>query len=352
MSDKGRSPAVLIAGLYGAIWLAFQVAIHSPLRAWWPLQVLNIFGLWLYLPLPFLLAWVGLSRTARRTLRQNRGAIALLLIPLLFFSWGYGRLFFPQLPPANAGTGLPLRVMTWNLRISNTKADETAVIVLAQRPDVVAFQEMGNDMLLGLHDRLQADYPYQAFSPRASPDEFGVFSRYPLQDIHSPGLGTMPCRCQRVTLRVDDTPVTLFNVHVPLPRMNDQPVTRLPDISEISLLEGFSTQNQTAQIQMLIAEAKGVAPPVLILGDFNTGDRQTNYGRMQDAFHDTFREVGWGFGLTFPARRRTWEVSAFPVIRIDYVFHSADWRSHHVELGEGGDADHRYIVADLTLHHA
>ena len=44
--------------------------------------------------------------------------------------------------------------------------------------------------------------------------------------------------------------------------------------------------------------------PILIAGDFNMTDQTDDYRRLTAKFSDTFREVGWGMGFTFPDAAR------------------------------------------------
>ena len=59
---------------------------------------------------------------------------------------------------------------------------------------------------------------------------------------------------------------------------------------------------------------------------------------------DSFSEVGWGVGHTFYPPQLP-----FPIQRIDYVWHSEDFRATQAYVGEDGGSDHLPIVAKLRL---
>jgi len=68
---------------------------------------------------------------------------------------------------------------------------------------------------------------------------------------------------------------------------------------------------------------------------------------------DSFREAGWGLGHTFPAAGGRYWALPYPslLVRIDYVFHSRDWKAEAAWVGEwDGQSDHRPVIASLTLH--
>lgn len=69
--------------------------------------------------------------------------------------------------------------------------------------------------------------------------------------------------------------------------------------------------------------------PLMIVGDFNMTDQSADYGQITARYADTYREIGWGMGFTFPdfstLSAIPGSVSGLgfirPLARIDYVFH-------------------------------
>jgi endonuclease/exonuclease/phosphatase (EEP) superfamily protein YafD len=322
--------AVGLLALFG-LWRTDALAI------WW-VQLLNLFGLWLYLPLPFALLLALLARPRKVAL--------VLLLPLLAFGWEYGAQFAPHRPST---TGTPLRMMTWNIYVRNLDIDGILTTVRAQQPDVVALQELGNYQADSLDRSLQRDYPYRVLAPGGS-GGLGVWSRYPLMQVAPPEGRTSGCSCQRLMLDINGQRVRLVNAHPMVPEYRWGFRYVLKGARPIRYPRYFSTQRQEPALAELVAEASAGGQPLIMVGDFNTGDRQPNYWRLRQYLGDSFREAGWGFGLTYPNAGKGYGRGLLPpMIRIDYIFHSPGIvaRSAHTVAGAG--SDHRGVVADLSL---
>ncbi len=117
----------LLIGVLQFVW-------HTGIGATWWLDVLNIFGLWLYLPLPLGIVAAAFARP--------RAFAWLLVVPLLAFGWEYHALVTL---PAPTQTGTPLRVMTWNILWSPHLLEPVVATIEQQQPDIVALQELGVD---------------------------------------------------------------------------------------------------------------------------------------------------------------------------------------------------------------
>jgi endonuclease/exonuclease/phosphatase (EEP) superfamily protein YafD len=92
--------------------------------------------------------------------------------------------------------------------------------------------------------------------------------------------------------------------------------------------------------------------PVLIAGDFNMTDWAADYGRITARYVDSYREVGWGMGFTFPAFSVTNPQLAFlpPLARIDYVFHDRAFQVLEATvLPDTGGSDHHPLLVRLRL---
>jgi endonuclease/exonuclease/phosphatase (EEP) superfamily protein YafD len=94
--------------------------------------------------------------------------------------------------------------------------------------------------------------------------------------------------------------------------------------------------------------------------DFNACDQSTAYAIVTRVLGDAWREAGWGFGHTFPGALSPGSsrpiILGLPVpmwlLRIDYILHSRDWRTHWARIGPwDGVSDHRPVLARLVLSH-
>lgn len=324
------SPTSALVLLYTASLLLWQIVGLTPLAGWWLIDLANVFHVWFYLPLPFLallVAW-----------RREWQAGAWLLLPLLLLALDYGPLFLPR---GGRGEGAALRVMTANLLWLNDDAEAVAQAMLDQAPDLIAVQELGGGIAGPLAQRLRARYPYQALHPAWSTDGMGLFSRYPLRAQSmddSPGA----CRCQQATMDFGRRAVTLLNAHPA--RFTIRPEQG----SEGSLPFSLTYSEQQRTLADMLEKTDELQEPGLLLGDLNLVDHQRPYRRLAHRLRDAHREVGWGLGYTFPARR-FYSLPLPPLIRIDYVFYDYAWTASSAWTVEIPGSDHRAVVADLVL---
>ena len=317
---------------YILLFVSFHLLLLTPLSWWWPVHLLNTFGLWLYLPFLILLPFTPWKDKATRYL---------LLIPLTIFVVEYGPQFWPNMTKASPSDSI--RVMTWNIHYRTTDAAAIRQDIVAQQPDIVAIQELGTAMAAPLAIALQTDYPYQALAPVNQPDEFAVFSRYPIERIENNGRGNPDCICQTMTVQVKEQSINLINVHLPLPQLG------LSRIGPLPIATGFNANRQTGKLRSLLQRIQTSQGPVIALGDFNLSDRQPNYLQLRQVAHDAFRNSGWGFGLTYPATPQVGLFPWFSLVRIDYVWYNRGPSSTAAWVGKGAIADHRFLVADLNL---
>jgi endonuclease/exonuclease/phosphatase family metal-dependent hydrolase len=81
--------------------------------------------------------------------------------------------------------------------------------------------------------------------------------------------------------------------------------------------------------------------PFLVCGDLNSTPYNWTYGHVGGGLRDAFYAAGRGWGMTFPA--------SLPVVRIDYVFASREWRVDQAYVTRTISSDHLPVVARLTL---
>ena len=75
-------------------------------------------------------------------------------------------------------------------------------------------------------------------------------------------------------------------------------------------------------------------------GDFNLSEYSRDYQLLQARLGDAYRTAGWGFGHTFP-RVGTFPKSLpapWPVVRLDYVWHSPELRPVAAQSAPAGAA--------------
>ncbi|HZG65837.1 MAG TPA: endonuclease/exonuclease/phosphatase family protein [Herpetosiphonaceae bacterium] len=328
---------ILLIGGYALAVAVLQLLWRtSALNIWW-VSLLNVFGLWLYVPLPFLLL-LGL-------LVQPRAIGAALIVPLVCFGWEYAPLL---LTAKNSAAGTPLRVMTWNVLYSNSDVEAIDALIREHDPDVLALQEYGFEQALTLEPILDRRYPYRASAPGGS-SGLGVWSRYPILDWWARDDRRSDCACQRMVLDINGDHVRFVNAHPRAPKFTFRHYlagVRLP----VSVLSDFRTAHQQPALDALVEEAARGDRPLILVGDLNTGDRQPNYWRLRRHLVDAYRVAGRGFGLTFPNAHERLGLLRLPLlVRIDYIFQSPSITAARAFTAASPSSDHRAVVADLRV---
>jgi vancomycin resistance protein VanJ len=311
-------------------------------RFWW-LSLANTFAHLLFLPLLFLLPGAILFKLWRR---------ALLLLPLALI----GALWFaPYYLPrtAVASDGKTLKVVSFNVWHRNPNLEGVEAWLREVNADVLILQEIppayATDHLPNLLDM----YPYQAVQPDDTREGNNItLSRYPILstdyiDLHVQN-SPMPLR---MVVDVEGQPVALYNIHLAWPV--SRPRLRIPrqwSNYYTRVLLGFDDRQRNLQIAGLLDHLKTEPHPYIVGGDFNTSDSTPTYSQMAAQMGDTFREAGVGFGGSWPVSSARGLASFVPpLIRIDYLWHSDQFRAIEAKQGSPLGSDHLALVATLLL---
>jgi vancomycin resistance protein VanJ len=273
----------LAIGILHVVWRT------SALEIWW-VQLLNVFGLWLYLPLPLLVVFALFARP--------RLAALLLAVPLVCFGWEYGPQFLPRPRPAVA-EGRPLRVMSWNVLFSNNDVTSVGKTILEQQADVVGLQELGYWQAARLERMMAGRYPYRVLHPGGA-GGLGVWSRYPIVQVDETKPWGVGCSCQRMVLDVQGQRIQLINAHPQAPQYKLRYWKPLRWAPFFLVPHSFDAAEQDIPIRTIVGDVQERSAPMIVVGDFNTSDRQPNYWLLRRYLKDAFREAGTGFGLTYP----------------------------------------------------
>jgi vancomycin resistance protein VanJ len=301
---------------------------------WWWLFLLNSLAVYLFVPLPLLLV---LALTMRR-----RGVWADFGVVLALWVYLYGGLLLPKSPPGDSGP--TISVMTYNVLGANKHTAQVEAAIRASDADVIALQELNPPIAEAIRHDLAAEYPYQALDPRPGVEGMGVISRYPLHPTDTVLPGIWVGTPQVLDLKFDDTTVTLVNFHA-------------ISLAGPASFE-YSMREREQQARTLAALDSARLGPIIASGDLNATDRSTAYAIVTSTLVDPWRVAGCGLGHTFPGADSTGssrpDIADIPVpmwmVRIDYVFHSADWQPVAAQVGPwDGVSDHRPVVVKLAL---
>jgi len=287
----------------------------------WPVALLNNFTPWILLPaLPVLI----LLLTARRWWRAaltGPGVAALM--------WLYGGLFLPNPPPPPCAASdgcTALTVMTYNTGCGLIEPDDLIAVLRDSEADIIALVEVTADEVPLLNAALAEVYPYRVLYGYGIPG-IGLLSRYPILEHELFDLSTHAFPYLRARLDVEGRPLTVIAAHPP-PGLEGLRAYRIPGTPDFPLL----------------ADAAVSDGPTLLIGDLNTSDQSENYQRLAEAgLQDSFREAGWGLGLTFPASGANMP----SLVRIDYIWHTPGFHAVRAWTGPDAGSDHLPVTAQL-----
>lgn len=243
--------------------------------------------------------------------------------------------------------GVPLRVMSYNIRYGNDDLDGIAAAIRASAPDVVALQEVDvhwaersgfTDQAtalgarLGMAVRFAPIYALPATGPGRPPREFGVavLSRYPIVRWRNDTLTRLSTQTPNAaptpmpglldaTLDVRGVAVRVLDTH--LDYRADPSVRR-------------------TQVAEMLAHIGASAGPTLVFGDMNATPDAPELAPLLARFRDALAGRG-ADALTYPADA--------PTKRIDYVLTSPHFVVRSASVPVTTASDHRPVVVELTL---
>jgi endonuclease/exonuclease/phosphatase (EEP) superfamily protein YafD len=322
--------SLVYLGLLG--WHLLQIVLGIEPVGWQGL--VRELTLYLFLPAPILFVLALLARA--------RLAMILSLLPLALLVVLYGPRFAPGgTPAASAAT---FRVMTFNAGAgSGTGGDPQRVLAAVQQanPDLLALQELPPGTLQLLGSTLAAQYPYRAYT-----SDVATFSAYPISDPIELKLPEGSYISQAMDLLVEDRLIHLTNVH--LRRAGPRILGRR---SIAVFLRDYEPELLESQMTELLD--RYVRPTVgtqLLTGDFNQTEWSHPYERISSVLTDSYVESGRGLGHTYPTTIELGRLDLrVPLVRIDYVFHSADLTALRARVGPDGGSDHLPVVAELAF---
>ena len=324
---------ITLARVYFTVLFGWAIVHAFVLDRWWWMFLLTAFVEWFFmlLPLWLLVAWF----TRRRELWLG------VSLGLALGAWLYGDLWLPKPPLANANSNETLTVMTYNMYGFSTEPANVVAAIRAAQADVIAIQELNGPTAEALQRELSGDYPYQQLNPRPDVTGMGIISRYPLRETTERLAGIWVGPPQVVSVDFQGRPVWLLNLHPYSSGVGGGLPTTINSLH-------WSVQMREEDAQIVLALAAAHPEPLIVAADLNSTDRSSVYALMTSTLTDAWRERGWGWGRTLGG---DFKRLPFPLwlIRIDYIFHSAHWRTESVTLGAWDDSsDHRPVIARLV----
>jgi endonuclease/exonuclease/phosphatase (EEP) superfamily protein YafD len=290
--------AGIVAGRLGVLWVHFDVFSQFTLH----------FGVML---IAFL---VGYFMPRARVLT----AIVLIILAVIVIG------IWPQFASREVTvvgtpttTERPLRLMSFNTKLSRHNGDAVADEVLRNDPDVAILIEFSQEKRAGL-DKLKSRYPYQADCFGIPECYLAIVAKAPFANVQSQSAWEGPPLI-RVSFGPELAGLTLIGVHT----------LRFPH-----------QRAQLRQIEELTRLLDDIQGPRVVAGDFNA----TPFSRMLSAFSERSRMSRLTYLPTWPAWLK------LPQLAIDHVFVGYGIREiEEPRIGRNAGSDHFPVVVGLAV---
>jgi endonuclease/exonuclease/phosphatase (EEP) superfamily protein YafD len=320
-------------------WLSVWAVARFLFQDRWSwLFLINGLTFYLFVPLLFILPLAIQLR--RRAIWLAFAAASLLWLAL------YGWIFLPDVANVRAEDG-SVTVMTYNAMGYNENVAPVIDVIRDSGADIVGIGELNHQVASALQQSASDIYPYQILYPSNAVEGNGVISRFPLVETGE-RLAADDWIGDPIILQanVNGAPVTVVQFHA---------VALWRSPGKLGL--EWSLRTREAQARAVAEFVRSHEDPVIVLSDLNATDQNEAYRIITATLSDSWRESGRGLGHTFPGVNSRF--SSRPVIlgipapkwmiRIDYIFHNAHFRSESAWLGKwDGLSDHRPVIARLA----
>lgn len=344
-----RTLVSFISGGYSLALLAYVATRLLPSERRWWLALMDSFATWYFLPLLVLFPLALVTRAKRG---------ALLMMPALAIALGWIAPYYA--PKARAQTDAPtLRVITQNTWGANTSFSDGAAYnqvaswLRETDADIVLLQEIPysqrqrDDGILGLRDV----YPQQ-ISSDVQAWTCAMLTRLPVVESASyePDPGISRPRYQRMVVDFNEQLIAVYNVHIRFPIF--APRRNLPvSVPYVGMFLGYDERERNDEIRYLLRLLEQERLPYVVGGDFNMSDQSLMHAEVAAQMRDSFREAGMGLGTSWPVSVARGDLLRWipPLIRIDYLWHSAGLRAVTAVQAPPLGSDHLGLVVELAV---
>jgi endonuclease/exonuclease/phosphatase (EEP) superfamily protein YafD len=332
---RGReSPLSLLARAYACLLVTMLLLRRSQFTRASPLALAATYLPFAFTPIPAALAIAIASRD--RWLQLVLGSLAGAFVGL------YGHRFRPH---RRTLRGLrvrgELRIITLNLFRDVDNAGRVAQLVMSERPDCFAAQELDPRTSRQLSAALTETYPFRVVHPDEGYKGLGWWSRYPLQEVELLRSNSHTPLALTVEYSGPSGSIRLMTAHPRAPDLG-------PRRAGVWL---YSARRRDDEISLILQSLTRLGTPLVLAGDFNMTDQVAAYRDTTHLLDDAFDACGYGFGHTFPllicrsGRCVRWSV---PLLRLDYVFYTRDLQALEARVLPSVGSDHSPLLVTLT----
>ena len=265
--------------------------------------------------------------------------LQICLIALGLYWFAIPGMYFEVEPPA----GDSFSVVTFNVQGSNQELQSATDWLLQTAPDLIVLQETAE----GYDPRLAPLYDVYAHEDHIE-GSVRVFSRYAILERDILIIEDEPGReALRLLLNQDGRELAVYALHFTLPLKPRPQFDPNADIGPEALLR-YDERRRNAQIRRFLEYMRAESKPFIVAGDFNTSDASLIYDELAERMGDAWRAAGVGAGRTWPVAEAIGLPRVIqPLLRIDYIWHSADLRPVEARVGEPIGSDHLPVTVEF-----
>lgn len=329
-----------IVALYLAVLALFLILRVITGDRFWPIALLNNIAPYVVLPLLIVTLISPLVGSLPLTLTS-------LILMIVCAAW-----FIPYfLPKQRRIPEHPtLRIITFNIWGGNPMQHELTEWLRSQNADIVFLQEVPTSYEQTYFETLSSLYPnsYRQHSPHQWWTN-AVLSKYPICSVVDLDSYTRtPSTRQRIVIELADRQIALYSIHLSFMPRKARIQTKKWTL--FGAMSNFDDSCRNTQIDSLLSELASEPLPFIVAGDFNTSAFSITYHKIASCLHDSFAEVGYGLGGTWPSGEVLHLPNVVPpLLRIDYVWHSDHFRAITARVGPYMGSDHCPVIAQLEL---
>lgn len=292
-----------------------------------------------------------------------------IVLPLLVILIGFGhlgRLYKIGDDIELDGVEDKLKVMSYNVRMFNSYQwipeegvpDKIRMKVESELPDILMVQEYYKGKITP-----DFGFQYSFVKPTNVSGNYGlsVFSKYPIVntgtlELRDLGESQSTYNNQFIFADIDwnGKKVRAINIHLASIGLETSDYQRLQNPNEGSqeeIKDGFlkifkqldrAFKKRAEQIVALKRAINSSPYPVIVCGDFNDTPQSYTYHQVDILLEDAFMNAGSGFGKTY---------ARGPIpFRIDYIFHSEDFKTYSFKVAKEKLSDHFPVIAEIGFN--
>ena len=271
-------------------------------------------------------------------LRHNR-YIYIAMVPVLVFLV----FFYPSLKPqiVHAYEKPVLRIATYNILNSNRDVRSILSVIQQADSDVLAIQELTEDVKPNVLERLVESYPYYSVGTQVRGGTTAIFSKLPLTKVAEIDFGIdRPAVVATASFKGREITVASAHLNPIYYALHNRPVSDMPRAIQQYIWD------QNKQAKLLIDVLQDYESDAFVLGcDCNSRETTSTNKILEHFFTDAAKVIGWGLGSTPVAN----SIHEHDLNRIDYLWYAGVLKTKGVyRIIDSGGSDHQLVFSDFN----